>query len=47
MNMEYGHHGWGGHGHGKGHWKKKMEEKMAKFVDERVEALIPYLTKKI
>lgn len=46
MNMEYGHHGYG-HGHGRGQWKKKIEEKMAKFVDERVEALIPYLTKKI
>lgn len=44
--MEYGHHGYG-HGHGRGQWKKKIEEKMAKFVDERVEALIPYLTKKI
>lgn len=36
-----------GHGHGRGMWKKKIEQKMAKFVDERVEALIPLITKKI
>lgn len=28
-------------------WRKKMEEKMAKFVDERVESLIPCLVKQI
>lgn len=28
-------------------WKKKMEEKMAKFVDARVEALLPFIIKKV
>ena len=32
---------------GKGMWKKKMEEKMAKLVDERVEALLPYIIKRV
>lgn len=28
-------------------WKKKFEEKMSKFVDERIESLIPCIVKKI
>lgn len=28
-------------------WKKKIEEKMAKLVDERVEALLPYIIKRV
>lgn len=31
----------------KEHWKKKMEEKMAKFVDERIQSLLPCLVKQI